>query len=446
MEIAFLTRLPEPGRVKTRLAAALGQEGAAQLHTELARFCLDALRPLTVTREARLVVHVAADAGSGRPVRRDARTAFGGGLAFELQPDGDLGHRIGAAIEAGFARGASAVVAVGSDCPRLDAAVVREVPALLEEHDCVLGPATDGGYYLLALRAPVRDALSSLMDGVDWGTAAVLAQTLDRAAEAGLRVALLRELADVDRPEDLAEWARARTEAGRSPDAAVSVIIPALDEEATVAAAVRSAIEAGADEVIVVDGGSADATRDRATEAGATLAIGTRGRALQMNAGAVLARGACLIFLHADTLLPRDAAADVRRALEDPSTVAGAFMFDTIEEGVSSRLVAGIGQLRIRLSGHPYGDHAIFVDARTFRLLGGFPEIPVMEDWELVRRLRRLGRIDVLPARAPTSARSFLEHGVVRTTAVNGAIILGYRAGVDPDRLAAWRADIGRVR
>ena len=446
MEVAFLTRLPEPGRVKTRLAAALGDEGAAGLHAELARFCLDALQPLAATREARIVVHVAADAGGGGRVRRDARRLLGSGLDVELQAEGDLDDRIGAAMQAGFARGASIVTAVGSDCPELDASVVREVPALLGDHDCVFGPASDGGYYLIALRAEARRALPALLAGVDWGTDAVLEQSLERAETAGLRVALLRELTDIDRPEDLPEWERAREESGRSPDAMVSVIIPALDEEAAIAAAVGSALEAGADEAIVVDGGSTDATADRAREAGAMLATSERGRAFQMNAGAALARAQCLLFLHADTLLPSDAAAHVRHALEDPSTVAGAFMFDTLEEGVVSRLVAGIGQLRIRISRHPYGDHAMFVDARTFRLLGGFPEIPVREDWELVRRLRRLGRIEILPACAPTSARSFLEQGVVRTTAVNGAIILAYRAGMDPERLVSWRSDIARVR
>jgi rSAM/selenodomain-associated transferase 2/rSAM/selenodomain-associated transferase 1 len=409
--------------VKTRLAASLGDEAAARLHAELARFCLDELRPLAATGEARIVVHLAAEAVSGKRARRDARGVLGPGTDVELQPEGDLGDRIGAAMQAGFARGASVVAAVGSDCPGLDATVVRDVPTLLEECDCVLGPATDGGYYLIALRVEARETLRGLLEGVDWGTDAVLAQTLGRAEDAGLRVALLRELADIDRLEDLSEWDRVRAESARSPDADVSVIIPALDEEATVAAAVGSALEAGADEVIVVDGGSADDTADLAREAGATLATSGRGRARQMNAGAALSGGRCLLFLHADTLLPPDAAAEVRRALEDPSAVAGAFMFDTIEEGAAARLIAGIGQLRIRLSRHPYGDHAIFVDARTFRLLGGFPEIPVMEDWELVRRLRRLGHIEILSARAPTSARSFLEQGVVRTTAVNGAII-----------------------
>jgi hypothetical protein len=165
-----------------------------------------------------------------------------------------------------------------------------------------------------------------------------------------------------------------------------------------------------------------------------------------MNEGASAATGACMVFLHADTILPEGAAGDVRRALTDERVVAGAFMFDTLETDPAARLIAWVGRLRIRLSRHPYGDHAIFVDARTFRLLGGFPEIPVMEDWELVRRLRRLGRLAILPGRAPTSARSFLEYGVVRTTAVNGAIILGYRAGVDPARLAQWRSGIARVR
>ena len=224
----------------------------------------------------------------------------------------------------------------------------------------------------------------------------------------------------------------------------LSVVIPALDEETHVGAAIRSAREGGADEVLVVDGGSLDATREVARSAGAVVVEAPRGRGLQMNAGAARAQGELLLFLHADSVLPPDAAALVRRALGDPGVVAGAFAYRPAATGLL-RLVLTVGaRLRLLVTGHPYGDQGLFVRRRTFQALAGFADLPVMEDWEIVARLRRLGRVVVLRDPAVTSAESFEDHGLVRSTLVNAAVIAGYRLGVDRARLATWRKRIAR--
>lgn len=431
----MLTRLPEPGRVKTRLVPALGPEGAAEVHRALAEAAAAEVRALAATGEAE--VEVWHDGGS----RRRMREWLGPLPRYRSQPAGDLGRRLCALFDAARRERVDRCVAVGSDCPAMTADDLRRALRALEAADLVVGPAADGGYWLIGLAAPaVARALPALFEGVDWGTDAVLGQTLGRAGALGLRVARLEELCDVDRPEDLAGWARWR----EPPAGSLSVVIPAIDEADRVGVAVASAFSAGAAEVVVADGGSRDATREVAAWAGAIVVEAPRGRARQMNAGAACAAGDALLFLHADTSLPPGAAAAARRALGQPGVVAGAFTFTAVGAGAWDPVLIALGRLRSDLSGHPYGDQGLFLRARTFRALAGFPDLPVMEDWELVRRLRRLGRVVIVPEPAVTSAAGFAAHGVIRSGLANLAAIAGYRAGIDPRLLAAIRGRVAR--
>jgi rSAM/selenodomain-associated transferase 2 len=275
-----------------------------------------------------------------------------------------------------------------------------------------------------------------------WGSTDVLVQTQHAARNAGLTVALLEELPDVDLPEDVpaAEALLAAERVGR--DARISVVVPALDDAALVAAAVQSALAGGAAEVVVADGGSADDTAARAAAAGARVVAVERGRARQMNAGAAETTGDVLCFLHADTVLPHGWADAVRSALGAGGVVAAAFDF-AVPTGArhSATLQAG-GTLRWRLTGTPYGDQAICVPRHVFEALGGYPDLPVMEDLELASRLKRFGRVVRIPLPAVTSARSWDENGLVRPTLVNAVGIAAYRLGVSPRRIAAWRQRI----
>jgi rSAM/selenodomain-associated transferase 2 len=208
--------------------------------------------------------------------------------------------------------------------------------------------------------------------------------------------------------------------------AAVTVVIPTLDEERRVAAAVRSALDAGAAEVVVVDGGSSDATVRVAREAGARVLAGERMRAKQLNLGAREAKNDRIIFLHADTLLPRGAAEAVIAA----GAPFGGFRLAFAERSLRLRVAAFLINLRTRITRQPWGDQAQFVDRGVFP---GFPEIPIMEDYELARTMTR--RV-VLPLTVVTSGRRFLEKGVLRTAAINWRTIVQYHRGVDPEELA----------
>ena len=212
----------------------------------------------------------------------------------------------------------------------------------------------------------------------------------------------------------------------------VSVIIPTWNEAATIGAAIDSA--AGA-EVIVADGGSSDGTIDVARSHGARVVEGERMRARQMNRAASEAAGEALIFLHADTILPAGALDAVSAALDD-GYVFGGFRIAFLEPGLDG--VAWAINTRTRLTRAPWGDQAQFLRRDTFLRLGGYREIPIMEDYELASRMKRAGRTTILPLTVRTSGRRFLQKGAVRTAAMNWTIIAAYHLGVSPERLARW--------
>ena len=223
----------------------------------------------------------------------------------------------------------------------------------------------------------------------------------------------------------------------RRPPVRLSVVIPALDEAERIAGAVASA-RAPNVEVIVVDGGSSDATCERAGEAGARVIRCARGRARQLDAGAREARGDALLFLHADTTLPAGYAEVALRALSDPRVAGGAFALRFEERTRGLRWIERIARLRVRLFGLPYGDQALFLRRETLEAIGGVPQVPILEDFDLVRALKRRGRLALLREEAVTSARRHLAGGPWRIALRHLAIALGGSLGVDRARLAAW--------
>ncbi|HEX2120642.1 MAG TPA: TIGR04283 family arsenosugar biosynthesis glycosyltransferase [Thermoanaerobaculia bacterium] len=219
--------------------------------------------------------------------------------------------------------------------------------------------------------------------------------------------------------------------------AQVSVVIPALDEEACIAAAIDSAFAAGAAEVIVADGGSSDATVPIAQAHGARVVEGERVRARQLNRGAEAAAHDALIFLHADSLLPDGSAEAVVRALEE-GFVFGGFRARFIEGDPRLACVAFMINARTRITRAPWGDQAQFTSRAAFLRAGGYREMPIMEDYELAARMRRTGRTVLLPLTVRTSGRRFLRKGVIVTSVLNWLIIAAFHAGVSPERLARW--------
>ncbi|BAY43423.1 glycosyl transferase family protein [Scytonema sp. HK-05] len=220
--------------------------------------------------------------------------------------------------------------------------------------------------------------------------------------------------------------------------ARISIIIPVLNEVKNIKQAVASTQPSTNVEVIVVDGGSNDGTAEIAESLGVKLISAPRGRATQMNAGALAATGDILLFLHADSRLPAEFDIMVRTALQQRGVVAGAFALRIDAQLWSLRLVEWGVNWRSRFLQMPYGDQAIFLTKETFDLIGKFPEFPIMEDFELIRRLRRTGQITMINVPVLTSARRWLKNGVFKTTLTNQIIILAYLLGVSPKRIISW--------
>jgi rSAM/selenodomain-associated transferase 2 len=222
----------------------------------------------------------------------------------------------------------------------------------------------------------------------------------------------------------------------------VSVIIPTLNEDAVIADTIAAAEAAGTQEIIVVDGGSVDRTREVASGLGCRVLSAPKGRALQMNAGAAAAGGATFLFLHADTRLPPDGIVQITRALDDERVVGG--RFDVRLDGSQPvfRLIETCMNARSRMSRIATGDQAIFVRRSVFEALGGFAPIPLMEDVEFSSRLKRQGRLACLHSRVRTSARRWQTEGPWRTMARMWWLRALYAVGASPDWLARRYAAI----
>lgn len=428
--LIVFTRFPEPGKTKTRLIPALGPEGAAELQRMMTEHFTAQARRFAEGRDTAIEIR---HAGGGAD--RMARW-LGSDFVFRAQSDGDLGRRMLSAFRGAFAAGADRAVTAGADCPLITPEILRQAFDRAADHDLVLGPSRDGGYYLIGLRR----AIAELFEGIAWGTGEVFDRTMAIAKSMGLSVALLETLDDVDRPEDLHIWEKACKEAELPPlaDARISVVIPALNEAEGIETTLNLVLDSEGVEAIVADGGSTDATAEAARALGAKVIDSDKGIAKQMNAGAAEASGDILLFLHADTYLPAGYAGDIRRALGRAGVVAGAFELEIEAEGRPFRRVERYVNWRSRARRMPYGDQGLFLRADLFVEIGGFPEIAIMEDYEILRRLRSRGGIYIIPRRVRTSARRWEEVGVWRASIFNQAAVILYRLGVAPERIARW--------
>lgn len=214
----------------------------------------------------------------------------------------------------------------------------------------------------------------------------------------------------------------------------LAIIIPTLDEEAALAASLPIALES-ADEVVVSDGGSRDASLDIARGLGARTVTGPAGRGGQLNRGARSACAQAFLFLHADTRLPTGGVEAVRSALAAGCEWGGFLLRYDVDRPLFRFMGAWV-RLRTRATGLPLGDQGQFVTSAAFGHLGGFREWPILEDLDFARRLRRRGRPRILPLAVTTSARRYLKRGPARTAATNWLIWTLFLAGVSPGRLA----------
>ncbi|MCK9392562.1 MAG: TIGR04283 family arsenosugar biosynthesis glycosyltransferase [Syntrophales bacterium] len=221
-----------------------------------------------------------------------------------------------------------------------------------------------------------------------------------------------------------------------------SIIIPVINEEAVINAIIEhlGALPGAASlEIIVVDGDGSGKTIGAIRNGHVRTAVGEKGRGNQMNRGAAMARGDIVVFLHADTRLSADAFALMEGALRDPNCRAGAFDLAIDSSRPIYRLIAKIASFRSRLTRIPYGDQAHFFRRVYFNEIGGFADIPLMEDVEIMGRIKKRGeRITIINRSVTTSARRWEKEGILRCTLRNWLLICLYYSGVSPERLSRF--------
>ncbi len=437
--ICLFAKAPIAGKAKTRLIPALGAQGAAALSRAM---LIDTVQAWEA-RANRLLIACSGkmDDPLVQHFYRHERMAQG---------DGDLGAKMERALRKGLQDSEIACV-VGADIPTPPLGVVRDILNLMEGHDAVLCPAHDGGFTLLAL----RDCPEGLLGGIAWSQPDTFEKTIEKLEAAGLKVGRLPPCFDVDVPQDLPllgaflrkhPRAMPHTRAFIASDCnrSISVIIPVLNEEERLGSLLETLGQhAEISEIIVVDGGSTDASIAIAKEAaGVTVLQSPPGRALQMNCGAARASGGILLFLHADVELPANALVQIQQAVATPKIVAGAFRLQTQYDpkGVKRWWVAPflkLADMRSHYSNLPYGDQGLFVRAETFRLLGGFPKLPLFEDLALSFSLRSLGPLKILESRVKVSGRRFQQRPFYYLALMNTFPVL-YRLGVSPAWLAQF--------
>lgn len=221
-----------------------------------------------------------------------------------------------------------------------------------------------------------------------------------------------------------------------------SIIIPVWQEESVILRTIEhihSQQSTDSTEIIVVDGDPEGKTMEIARRKGVKTAIANRGRGIQMNHGTALAVGNILIFLHADTRLPPDALGLIDNVMQDESYMAGAFDLAIDSEKIIFRLIEKAASLRSRLTRIPYGDQVVFMRKAVFNELGGFKNIPIMEDVEMMQRIKkRKGRIRIIERAVRASARRWEKEGIVYTTLRNWLLITFYLIGVKPEKLVRF--------
>ncbi|MBE9542881.1 MAG: TIGR04283 family arsenosugar biosynthesis glycosyltransferase, partial [Proteobacteria bacterium] len=408
--------------------------GAADLQRRMTDCLVSKVK--TWIEQRSLAVEIRFEGGSEKLMRQWLGPSF----SYRHQGRGDIGRRMERAIADGFQDGYTSIVIIGSDIPDISSEIIDQAFEELQKNNLVLGPAGDGGYYLIGMqKTDENQAYSELFEAINWGTNQVLSQTITAANQLGIGYALLDTLKDVDRPEDLRIWNRAlRSESDLTAKKHISIIIPTLNEANVIEETITRLPQSKQVEIVVVDGGSSDGTDEMARELGARVLSTAPSKAEQMNAGAAEARGEVLLFLHADTRLPANFEEKVMTAVSRKGFCAGAFTLGIDSEEWGLRFIEWIANWRARFFKMPYGDQALFVSRQLFHEIGGFQDYPIMEDFELIRRLKKKGKIAILPESVQTSPRRWQNLGVFKTWFLNQIILAAYFIGIPPHRLARW--------
>ena len=437
----IFTKAPENGRVKTRMKPYLTDEECADLAECMLR---DISRE---TADTGADIFMCYDAGSEG--LRKLRKIFGRRPVYFPQEGSGLGERMDNALRKVLALGYSSCMLMGSDIPEVRTSELIDAFDALDNNDIVCGPSADGGYWLIGMHRPE----SSLLTGREYSHGHVLEELMQAASDEGLSCALASRHQDMDEPDDLRDFAsrmrrdaylrKSRTGRFVRDHMSISLIMPVYNEITTIDAMTDQLGRLKDDfEVIIVDGGSTDGTCEHIPD-GFTLIHSGKGRAVQMNTGAAAATGDILFFVHCDSELPDEPAKEIRRVMARRE--AGCFgiafhsgQFFMMTNRVISNLRAGVHRVM-------FGDQGIFMTRELFDLVGGFPEIPIMEDYQMSLTLREMGvRTGMARHRIYTSDRRYPRENIPKLRLMHRMYRLrrAYKRGVPIEQIAAEYRDV----
>jgi uncharacterized protein len=426
--LILFMRYPEPGCVKSRLAAAVGPEEAARIYEKLIRRTLGVAADFKRERpEVDLFIFFTPP---DKMLRIEG--AYPGPWSLNCQQGLHLGERMDAAIRQVLACGYSDVLLVGTDLANLEPVDLTEAYQAVEKGYAALGPAADGGFYLIGLNRPCP----AVFQLKSWGTGEIFARTEQLLLNSGFMVKRLKERRDIDCPEDLPfiqskPWFTA----------SLSIIIPTLGSSDRLGPFLQNLQQQiwPDDEIILVEAETSDQQRGHVEPKQVAQQIfsvhAPRGRGLQLNRGVATAKGSLLFFLHDDSKPPPNFAYSIRKVCEAPSMSLGCFQ---LAFSPSNPLLNGIAKwanFRTRTLGLPYGDQGLFCRHDGFEKAGGFRKPYLMEDVDFVSHCRRLGQLVVLSDSMVTSPEGYIRLGILRASLRNHLTMLLYHLGVDDRKL-----------
>ena len=420
--LLIFLRYPEPGMVKRRLSEAVGPKRAAEVYEKLIRRTLGVACDFKRRQPGVRIVlfHTSQD-----PVEK-LRNKFRGPWEFCAQKGEHLGARMENALQAVFATGARKAVLIGTDLADIEATDIEWAFENAGQKVVVLGPAADGGFYLIGTDSPIGAPFRF----TTWGTGEVFSRTAQELEAGGFRIRPAAERNDVNCKLDLDRLDRDSMFSG-----SISVIIPTLTEARKLSPLLtylQNSIWPG-DEIVVVQGGDFEQTPCRSISPSLTFAGARRGRGIQQNAGAMLARGTILFFLHDDTVPPPEFPYLIRRVCRDDASAFGCFKLHFLPSNRALGLIAAWANIRTALFKLPYGDQGLFCRKEVFEKVGGFGRSYLMEDVDLVRKLRKMGRgaVSILPVPVWSSPDRYLRKGILKASLQNHLTFLLAALGGD---------------